>query len=135
MSQISLKYIPIHIYNFENYESAKRTCLYRPNAWWGGEFEWPKTLQGPQLENFRERLGFGVIKPLKNLSNCPYITTCCLGGFQEKLSWLIPKKKTSNIFSCQTRLELQMGLASMVIWNKKLLFSRKHSRWVWWTQG
>ncbi len=23
--------------------------LYRPNARWGGEFEWPKTLQGPQL--------------------------------------------------------------------------------------
>ncbi len=29
MSQISLKDIPIHIYNFENYESAwKRTCVY-----------------------------------------------------------------------------------------------------------
>ncbi len=25
-------------------------CLYRPNARWGGEFEWLKTLQGPQLE-------------------------------------------------------------------------------------
>ncbi len=25
--------------------------LYCPNAQWGGEFEWLKTLQGPQLEN------------------------------------------------------------------------------------
>ncbi len=29
-------------------------CLYRPNARWGGEFEWLKTLQGPQLENSRK---------------------------------------------------------------------------------
>ncbi len=29
-------------------------CLYRPNAWWGGEFEWLKTLQEPQLENCRK---------------------------------------------------------------------------------
>ncbi len=28
--------------------------LYRPNARWEGEFEWPKTLQGPQLENCRK---------------------------------------------------------------------------------
>ncbi len=29
-------------------------CLYSPNARWRGEFEWLKTLQGPQLENSRE---------------------------------------------------------------------------------
>ncbi len=127
MSKISLKYIPIHIYNFEhsrriinmklsshcflfhrninrrenkvqipliihhneknqriyfwcaakdNWASQisevalrkklvqwKRTCLYRPNARWEGEFEWPKTLQGPQLKNCRESLSFGVRKP------------------------------------------------------------------------
>ncbi len=53
----------------------------------------------------------------KTLKNSTYITTCCLGGFQEKLSKLI-QKINSNIFSYQTRLELQMGLASMVILNK-----------------
>ncbi len=26
------------------------------------------------------------------ISNIPYITTCCLGGFQEKFSWLIQKQ-------------------------------------------
>ncbi len=29
-------------------------CLYRPNARSEGEFEWLKTLQGPQLENCRD---------------------------------------------------------------------------------
>ncbi len=29
---------------------------------------------------------------------------------------------SKNIFSCQTRLELQMGLASMVRWNNKMSF-------------
>ncbi len=34
---------------------------------------------------------------LKNkLSNSTYITTCCLGGFQEKLSRLIKKKKKKS---------------------------------------
>ncbi len=51
-----------------------------------------KTLQGQQLENRRERLSFGVKKPYKILSNSPYITTCCSGGFQEKFSSLIQKQ-------------------------------------------
>ncbi len=34
----------------------------------------------------------GVRKPFKKLSNSTYITTCCLGGFQEKLSSLIQKQ-------------------------------------------
>ncbi len=75
-------------------------CLYRPNARWGGEFEWLKTLQGPQLENCRKRLSFGVRKPLQNLSNSPYITTCCLGGFQEKnqeKKMLSPKNNLQHI--------------------------------------
>ncbi len=52
-------------------------------------------------------------KKKKKRSNSPYITTCCLGGFQENFSSLI-QKQNSSIFSYQTRLELQMGLASMV---------------------
>ncbi len=31
-------------------------------------------------------------KPKKKKSNIPYITTCCSGGFQEKLSSLIQNK-------------------------------------------
>ncbi len=34
----------------------------------------------------------GVRKPFKKNSNSTYITTCCLGGFQEKLSLLIQKQ-------------------------------------------
>ncbi len=44
-------------------------CLYRPNARWEGEFEWLKTLQGPQLESCGERLHFAkytlLIRPMK----------------------------------------------------------------------
>ncbi len=43
-------------------------CPYRPNARWGGEVEWLKALQGPQLENCRKQLSLGVRKPLKQLS-------------------------------------------------------------------
>ncbi len=32
----------------------------------------------------------------KYISNIPYITTCCLGGFQEKLSSLIQKQTPAN---------------------------------------
>ncbi len=38
-------------------------CLYRPNARRGGEFEWLKTLQRPQLENCRTYLSLGISKP------------------------------------------------------------------------
>ncbi len=64
-------------------------CLYRPNAQWEGEFEWLKTLQGPQLENCREKFSSGARKHYNKMSN---ITTCCLGGFQEQLSSLIQKQ-------------------------------------------
>ncbi len=43
------------------------------------------------------------------------------GGFQGKFSSLIQKKNSSKI-SCQTQLDLQMGLASMVRWNWKRAF-------------
>ncbi len=136
MSKIYLKYIPIHIHNFEHTSVIMNVKLSIPGFlfhrninrrenkgqiqnWlsitmrknkeyisdvqqkitelhklerWGGEFEWTKTLQGPQLENCRKRLSFGVRKPFKKLSNSTYITTCCLGGLQEKLSSLIPKQ-------------------------------------------
>ncbi len=52
-------------------------------------------------------------KPKKKKSNIPYITTCCSGGFQEKIVLTHPKTNSSK-FSCQTRLELQMALASIV---------------------
>ncbi len=120
--KIPISTIRAIIKNFQStekcYESTwKRTCLYRPNAQWEGEFEWPKTLQGSQLENCRKRLRFGVRKPLKKLSNSTYITTCCLRGLQEIKSRkenAFTKKTIFSMFSCQTWLELQMGLASMV---------------------
>ncbi len=71
--------------------------LYPPNARWGGEFEWPKTLQGPQLENCRKYLSLGVRKHYtwKKLSHSTYITTCCLGGFKEKLFYLNQKQTSA----------------------------------------
>ncbi len=71
-------------------------CLYRPNIWWEGEFEWPKTLQGPQLENCRDYLNHHVL----------------FGRVSRKILHAHPK----------TRLELRMGLASMLRWNWKRAF-------------
>ncbi len=59
-----------------------------------------------------------------NVSNSTFITTCFSGGFQDPsravlhLTIILAHPKTnSTIFSYQTRLELQMGRASMVRWN------------------
>ncbi len=96
-------------------------CLYRPDERWEGEFEWLKTLQALPLENCRKYLSLGVRKTLK-LWNSTYISTCCLGGFQEKLSKLIQK---------------QTPVYSVIRhdWNFKwdwllLLFSSKRSRFI-----
>ncbi len=52
-------------------------------------------------------------KPKKNISNNPYITTCCSGGFQGKFSSLIQKQTPTNSV-IRYDMELQMALASMV---------------------
>ncbi len=54
----------------------EEVCLYHPNAQWKREFEFESKGQ----------------KTSKKISNCSYITTYCLGGFQEKLSKLIEKQ-------------------------------------------
>ncbi len=99
-------------------------CLYRPNARWGGEFEWLKTLQGPQLENCRKRLSFGLRKPLKNYKTAPTSPHVVWEGFKKKLKKrkCFHQKTISSIFSCHTQLKLQMGLASMVRCNQKISF-------------
>jgi len=107
-------------------------CLYRPNARWEGEIEWLKTFQGPQLENCRKRVS-GSENLLKNDQTAP--RHHMLFGRVSINILLAHPKTNSSIFSYQTRLEHQMGLASMVRCIKKMLFSSKHSRWVWWTQG
>ncbi len=60
-------------------------------------------------------------KTFKKLSNSPYITTCCSERVSRKIILAHPKTN-SSLFSNQARLELQMGLASMVRWNKKISF-------------
>ncbi len=50
----------------------ENACLYRPNAWREGEFEWLKTLLGPQLENCRKE--FWGQKTLKKC-NCQTVPT------------------------------------------------------------
>ncbi len=93
-------------------------CLYRPNAWLEGEFEWLKTLLGPQLENCRKLLSLGVRKPLKKKFKQPLHHHMLFGRVSRKIILAHPKTN-SSIFSYQTRLEIQMGLASTVKLNKK----------------
>ncbi len=57
--EITISTIRAIIKNFQSTKMLKicqeeDVCLYRPNARWGGEFEWLKTLQGSQLENCRD---------------------------------------------------------------------------------
>ncbi len=95
-------------------------CLYRPNARWGGVFEWPKPLQGPQLENCRNQLSLGSERQKKKVKQ-PLHQHMLFRKVSRKIILTHPKTN-SCIFSCQTQLELQMGLASMVRWNKKKSF-------------
>jgi len=67
-------------------------CLNRPNAWWGGKFEWPKTLQRITAGELQRLVESWVSESLKKLSNSTYIPTNCSGGFQEKSSALIQKQ-------------------------------------------
>ncbi len=86
--------------------------LYRPNARWGGEFERLKTLQGPLLEIIAEN---GLVSGSENLKNCqtaPISPHVVWEGFKKNTP--SSSKKNSSIFSYQTRLELQTGLASLV---------------------
>ncbi len=52
--------------------------------------DFTSTIAG-ELQKIVESRGQKTLKK-KNLSNSPYITTCCLGGFQEKFSLLIQKQ-------------------------------------------
>ncbi len=65
-------------------------CLYRHNAWWGGEDHSWRTAENSWV------LGSKNLIYLK-LSNSTYITTCCLGGFQEKKSPSSYKNKLQDI--------------------------------------
>ncbi len=52
----------------------------------------PRTTAG-ELQRLVESWGH---KAKKIQSNIPYITTCCLGGFQEKFSSFIQKQTPAN---------------------------------------
>ncbi len=69
----------------------------------------PRTTAG-ELQKIVESRGQ---KTLKKIVKQPYITTCCSGGFQ-KNSPSSSKNKLQHIQLSRHRLELQMGLASMV---------------------
>ncbi len=103
----------------KNFQSTKNVmnlpgedmCLYRPNARWEGAFEWPKTLQGPQLENCRERLSFGVRKLLKKIVKQHL--------HHHMLWWILlaHPKTISSIFSYQTRLNFKWN---WLLWSDEL---------------
>ncbi len=70
----------------------------------------PRTTAG-KLQKIVESLG--VRKPLKKMVK-QYLHHHMLFGRVSRKLILAPPKTNSSIFSYQTRLELQMGLASMV---------------------
>jgi len=70
-------------------ESLSGQRLFKDHRWRIAEINWV----------------LGVRKPIKQKPNNPYIPTCCLGGFQEKIFLAYPWTN-SSIFSGQTRLGL-----------------------------
>ncbi len=88
-------------------------CLYRPYAQRGGEFEWlktgPRTTPG-ELQKIVESLGQ---KTLQKIVKQHLHHHMLFGKVSIKIILAHPKTN-SSIFSYQTRLELQMGLAFRV---------------------
>ncbi len=69
-------------------------------------------------------------KPKKKKIKHPLNHHMLFGRVSRKIVLTHPKTNSSK-FSCQTRLELQMALASMVRWNWKISFlAAKPTRWV-----
>ncbi len=89
-------------------------CLYRPNSRREGEFEWLNTLQGSQLESQGQ-------KTFKKKFKLHLYHHMLFERVSRKIILAHPKTN-SSIFSYQTRMELQTGLASMVRWNKEISF-------------
>ncbi len=72
----------------------------------------PRTTAG-ELQKIVESRGQKTVK--KNCQTAPTVQPHMLfGRVSRKILLAHPKKKNSSIFSCQTQLELQMALASMV---------------------
>ncbi len=91
----------------------------------------PRTTAG-ELQRKVEFRGQKSFK--KKLSNSTYITTCCSGGFQEKFSSLIQKQSPAySVIRHNWNFKWDWLLWSDETKNE--LFSSKHSRWVWCTQG
>ncbi len=113
ISKISLMYIPIHIHNFE-----QRTCIYLIRM--HGEEE---SLSGQRLskDHSWRIVERGLVSGSENLVKQSLHHHMLFGRVLRKIIFIYPKK-ISSIFSCQTRLGLQMGLASKVRWNQKIRF-------------
>ncbi len=78
-----------------------------------------QSLSGQRLSkdhSWRDYMSLGVRKPKKKISNSPYISTCCSGGFQEKFSSLIQKQTPPNSV-VRHDWNFKMALASMGRWN------------------
>jgi len=90
-------------------------CLYCPNARWEGKFWVAKdslrTTAG-ELQKIVESWGQKTLKMVKQ-----HLHHHMLFRRGTRKSILAHPKTNSSIFSYQTRLELQMGLASMIRWN------------------
>ncbi len=85
-------------------------CLYHPNAWRGGEFEWLKDHSWRIAENS----WVSGSENLKKKTVKQSLHHQMLFGRVSRKIILARPKTISGIFSYQTRLDLQMGLASKV---------------------
>ncbi len=106
--------------------------LYRPNERRGEEFEWLKTLQGPQLETFRKVSGSeNLLK--KMCQTAPTSPHVVWEDFKKNYSSSSKNKLQHIQLSDTTGTSNGTGFYDQMKQNV-LLFSIKHSRWVWWTQ-
>ncbi len=107
-------------------------CLYRPNARWEGEFEWLKTLQGPQeSDKIVESWGKKTFK--ENGQTAPTSPHVVWKGFKKNY----PSSSKNKLKHIQLSDTIEASNETGFYGQMKLqneLFS-KHSRWVWWTQG
>ncbi len=72
----------------------------------------------------QKKVEFWGQKTFKKKSNSPYITTCCPGGLQEKLSSLIQKQSPAySVIRNNWRLKWDLLLLSE--YNKKIVFQQQ----------
>ncbi len=110
-------------------------CLYRPNARWGGVWvvkDSPRNTAG-ELQKIVESQGHKTLK--RNGQTFPHTSPHVIWEGFKKNDPLSSKNNLQHIqLSDTTGTSNGTGFYGQMK-QKKKVFSSKHSRWVWWTQG